>query len=367
MPTQTPAVAAEPAVLDAPFVRVVLDHRGAITSLLDKTSGREVVRGGARLNEFLTFRDEPKQWEAWDIDPDYENKPVEVFREASVEVPERGPLRWRARITLRSAGRTRLEQDVIAWHDTAGVEFATQVHWHEGRTLLKVAFPLAVRASRATYEIPFGAIARPTLARTRRDRARWETAGQQWADLSERRFGVSLLNDSKYGYDCRGQVLRLTLIRSPRYPDHAEPMTKTSGRFTDQGEHRFTYVLLPHAGTWREGRTVRHARELNVPCLVLDGWRDPRAPALLTLGAEHIQVSAVAPGDTPGDVLVRVYECHGAGGPATLNIGWPCRAVREVDLTGRRVRSLQVRDGRLTLHFRPFEIKTLRLVPQKRS
>jgi alpha-mannosidase len=366
MLTLTPAVPAEPAVLDAPFVRVAFDERGAITSLLDKASGRDVVLGGARLNEFLTFRDEPKHWEAWDIDPDYENKPVEVFREASVEVLERGPLRWRARITRRSAGRTRLEQDVIAWHDAAGVEFVTRVHWHEQRTLLKVAFPLAVRAGRATYEIPFGAIDRPTVPRSRRDRARWEVAGQQWADLSERRFGVSLLNDSKYGYDCRAQVLRLTLIRSPRYPDHAEPMTKTSGRCTDQGEHRFTYMLLPHAGTWREARTVRHARELNVPGLVFDGWREPRVLPPLTLGnASNVQVSAIAPGDEPGDVLVRLYECHGTGGPVAIGIGWPCEAVWEVDLEGRRVRQVPVHDGRLALRFRPFEIKTLHVGPAR--
>jgi alpha-mannosidase len=237
------------------------------------------------------------------------------------------------------------------------------VRWHERRTLLKVAFPLAVRASHATYEIPFGAIRRPTVARNLRDRARWEVAGQQWADLSERHFGVSLLNDSKYGYDCRGSVLRLTLIRSPRYPHHAEPKTKTSGRYTDQGEHCFTYVLLPHAGTWREAETVRRARELNVPCLVAGGHREMRVPPLVKLDAPNVQISAIVPGQLRGTVLVRLYEAQGVAGPARIQLGWPCREICEVGLDEKVRRVLSSRGGAVRLAFRPFEIKTLRLTP----
>ena len=243
--------------------------------------------------------------------------------------------------------------------------------------LLKVAFPLAVDTHSATYEIPFGAIARDTRGRTARDRARWEVAGQQWADLSGRGFGVSLLNDSKYGYDCRGTTLRLTLVRSPRYPHHAEPMTKTSRRVTDQGEHRFAYALLPHAGTWREAETVRRAREFNVPILVLDGQRSMRLPPLLRLGAANIQVSAVKLADEPGgqqregppggqpagsaDLIVRLHECHGTGGPVDIHVGLPCDEVREADLLERPGRRGHIRNGTLRLTFRPFEIKTLRL------
>jgi alpha-mannosidase len=344
-------------------VRLVFDEGGAIASLLDKTSRRDVVARGRLLNQFQAFRDEPAHWEAWDIDPDYQRKPVEVFGRASVQIVEHGPVRWRARVTLRSRGRTRLEQDVIAYAGSPAVRFVTRAWWHERRTLLKVAFPLALGTTRATYEIPFGAIARPTTSRALRDRARWEVAGQQWADLSERRFGVSLLNDCKYGYDCAGTVLRLTLIRSPRYPHHAEPMTRTSGRFTDQGEHRFTYVLMPHAGTWREAGTARHARELNVGCLLLEGRRAPSRPAPLRLAAPNLQVSAIAPGSGPREVFVRVYEAHGLAGPAPVDIAWPCDDLREVDLTGRTLRRHGARDGRLMLRFRPFEIKTLCLTP----
>ena len=352
-------------VLDAPLVQVRLDARGAITSLLDKQHARDIVVRDHRLNEFQAFRDEPAHWEAWDIDRDYASKPVALFREATVEILERGPVRWRARVVLRSGGRTRLEQDVVLHRDSPRIDFLTRVRWHEQRTLLKVAFPLAVAARRATYEIPFGAIARPTVARTPRERARWEVAGQQWADLSEREYGVSLLNDCKYGYDCAGTTLRLTLIRSPRYPHHAEPMAKTSRRATDQGEHRFAYALLPHAGTWREAETVRRAREFNVPVLRLEGHREMARPALLRLDAANVQVSAVALAERPGDLVLRLFESHGMGGRVTLQVGIDCDEVRELDLNERPGRRVALRDGTLALDFRPFEIRTLRLTPSR--
>jgi alpha-mannosidase len=351
-------------VLESPRLAVRFDERGAITSLVDRVLGHECVLAGRRLNEFQAFRDEPARWEAWDLDPDYASKPVALFTTASAHVLERGPLRWRLRVLLQSAGPTRLEQDIVLHRDSPRIDFRTRVLWRERRTLLKVAFPLAVAASRATYEIPFGAIARPTEARTPRERGRWEVAGQQWTDLSERTFGVSLLNDSKYGYDCQGSTLRLTLIRSPHYPHHAEPMTKTSARVTDQGEHRFTYALLPHAGSWREGETVRHARELNVPVLTMAGRRELALAPLLRLEAANVQISSIAPSVTrPGHLIVRLYECHGAGGRAGLQVGPPLDEVREVDLEERPGRRLSLRNGRLDLRFRPFQIRTLRLTP----
>ena len=356
---------ATPGELDTPHVRIAFDADGTISSFVDKGSGREIVPRGGRLNAFQTYRDEPPHWEAWDIDPGYQQKPVTVFRDAVVDVLECGPVRWRARVRWSSDSGSRLDQDICTYSEGPLVEFDTRVTWRERRTLLKVAFPLAVRTRRATYEIPFGAIARPTEPRTRRDRARWEVAGQQWADLSERGFGVSLLNDCKYGYDCRGTTLRLTLLRSPRYPHHAEPMTKTSGRYTDQGRHRFTYALLPHAGSWREGGTVRRARELNVPCLDLEGVREVRFAPLVSVASDNLQVSAVAPCDDTRDVCVRVYESHGVGGPAAIDLGCRCRDVRLVDLEGRTRRRLGDRQGRVRLTFRPFEIKTICLTPDQ--
>ena len=179
-------------------------------------------------------------------------------------------------------------------------------------------------------------------------------AGQQWADLSARGYGVSLLNDSKYGYDCSGATLRLTLIRSPRYPHHAEPMSKTARRVTDQGEHLFTYSLLPHAGTWREAATVRRARELNVPLLTLPGRREPAVPPLLRLDAPNLQLSSVAMAERPGDLVVRLYECDGVGVRTRVRLGIPCTEVREVDLDEHPGRRLPVRGGAIDLTFEPF-------------
>ncbi|MCU0256033.1 MAG: glycosyl hydrolase-related protein, partial [Vicinamibacterales bacterium] len=202
-------------------------------------------------------------------------------------------------------------------------------------------------------------------ARTARDRARWEVAGQQWADVSARGHGVSLLNDSKYGYDCQGSTLRLTLIRSPRYPHHAEPMSKTSRRVTDQGPHEFAYALLPHAGTWREAATVRRARELNVPVLVLPGRRDMARPPLLRLDPPGVQVSSIALAERAGDLLIRLYESHGVACRARLQLGLACDEVREVDLDERPGRKFSARGTCVDVPFRAFQIRTLRITPRR--
>ena len=142
-------VATRELTLDTPLLRVEFDRRGAVTTLMDKRHARDAVASGERLNVFQAFRDEPAHWEAWDIDPDYERKPLDLFTAAEAQVVERGPVRWRLRLVLRSRGRTRLEQDVVLHRGSPRIDFRTRVRWHERRTLLKVAFPLAVAASHA--------------------------------------------------------------------------------------------------------------------------------------------------------------------------------------------------------------------------
>jgi alpha-mannosidase len=161
------------------------------------------------------------------------------------------------------------------------------VTWREKQTLLKVAFPLNVKTHSATYEIQFGALQRTTRPTDPRGKAKYEVPAQQWADLSEQKFGVSLLNDSKYGHDASDSTLRLTLLRSPHYPHAIDPLRMTDERVTDQGEHQFTYSLFPHAGDWRSGGSVHRARELNQPVVIIPGTAAP-VPSLFNVSSPNV-------------------------------------------------------------------------------
>jgi alpha-mannosidase len=352
--------------LESDAVRLDVDDRGRIASFFDKRAGRELVAAGESIG-LQAFRDEPRHWEAWDIDPAYETKPLELFDRGSVEVLERGPLRWRARVELRAASGTRVVEELLLHRAEPRVDVRMKLVWRERRTLLKAAFPLSLRASRATYEIPFGAIERPTASDAPRERARFEVPGQQWADISARGYGVSLLNDCKYGYDCRGSRLRLTLLRSPRYPHPVEPMTKADRRVTDQGRHELAYALLAHRGTWREAGTVRRAREMNTPPIVIDGDRRLRVPAFLRLDSDHVQLAAVKPADAGAGIVLRLVEAHGRAGTASVRLGFDVGEARQTDLLEDDGRRLAARGRWLRLRFRPFEIRTVRLVPRARG
>src|SRR5690606_8833709 len=240
-----------------------------------KTHDREVLAPGARGNVLQYFEDKPLAFDAWDIDPYYQESLREVTDLVEAVVEESGPLRGALRLTWR-LGQSLITRRIRLGAGQRRIDFRTTVDWRERRTLLKVAFPVRVRARHATYDIGFGAIERPTHWNTSWDWAKFEVPAHRWADLSEGNYGVALLNDSKYGHDVKDHVMRLTLLRSPVSPDPG----------ADLGVHDFTYALLPHAGDWRAGDVTRAAHELNVPLRVVPGAASgAESFELVTVGA----------------------------------------------------------------------------------
>ncbi len=248
-----------PESLENRFFRIALDEHGEIASLWDKRHEREVIAAGGRANALVAFEDRPLRYDAWDIDIYFEEKAYPIQAVERIEVVESGPVRGGVEIRRRFLNST-IRQRLLLYRDLPRIDFETEIDWHEHQILLKAAFPLNVNTTRATHEIQFGAVERPTHRNTSWDMARFETSAHRWVDLSEGGYGVALLNDSKYGSDVTHNVLRLTLLKSAVWPDAD----------ADQGVHRFTYALLPHAGDWRAGEVVRRAAELNAP---LRAWR----------------------------------------------------------------------------------------------
>jgi alpha-mannosidase len=228
--------------------------------------------------------------------------------------------------------------------------------------LLKAAFPLAINSTRATYEIQFGSVERPTHRNTIWDLARFETCAHRWVDVSEGGYGISLLNDGKYGHDIHDNVVRLTLLKSGVYPDaHA-----------DEGLHRFTYSLLPHAGDWREAQTVRHGYELNVPVVCVTGQKKvtalPTGPAtgstrssFLQTDCMHVIVETVKPAEDGDGLMVRLYEAHNQRGHGTLTFATSILSAHECNLLEEPINDVCCQGNSLSFQVRPFEIKTFRV------
>src|SRR5699024_3798795 len=240
--------------ISTPYYEIAWNEAGQLTKLYDKTHNREVLAEDSCGNVLQTFEDKPIMFDAWDIDIYYQEILTEVTQLISAEFIEAGALQPAIRFTWKY-GSSLIAQDMTVYATSRRIDLKTYVDWQERQRLLKVAFPVEVRSTEATYDIQYGNVKRPTHWNTSWDYARFETVGHQWADLSEGGYGVSLLNDSKYGYDIKDHVMRLSLLKSPIHPDP----------YGDLGEHNFTYSLLPHENSWVEGNTVREAWQLNNP------------------------------------------------------------------------------------------------------
>ncbi len=336
-------------------LRVELDDDGLIASVLDRSAGREVLRPGSRGNLLQLHPDYPNFFDAWDIDAWYRDRVEELTAVDTIEVVETGPIRAAVRVT-RSFGRSSIAQTIRLTAGSRALEVYNEVDWHEENRLLKVAFPLSVRSPRATFEIQFGHVERPTHANTSWEAARFEVCAHRWADYSEPGYGAALLNDCKYGYDIRDDVLRLSLLRAPNWPDPE----------ADRGAHRFTYQLLPHTGDLRPAGVIDAGYELNVPLRALP-VRPAAAPgsrsrSFLSVDVPNVVIEAVKRPDDGGRALVvRLYEAWGARGPVTLSTPWPVARAWRADLLEREEAPVTSVGDAVRFDLGPFEILTLKL------
>jgi alpha-mannosidase len=334
--------------IDNGILRVTYDSDGLLTSIWDHEAQREVLAAGERGNLFQLHEDRPKAFDAWDVDRDYLDHVADIVSLADPPVVTQRPLRAEVRFARRF-GDSRLDQVMRLTAGSRRIEFHTEVDWHEKHRFLKVAFPVAIRSSRATYEIQHGWIERPTTENTTWDEARFEVCAQRWADLGEPGYGVALINDCKYGYDVRGHTMRLSLLRGPGYPDPE----------ADQGHHDFAYALLPHRGDLREGRVVEEAEAFNLPI----GFRPGQVAApgqIVSVDRPGVSVEAVKWADDGDGVVVRLCEVHGARGPARVRLNLPFAAVEKTDLLERPLCEVAIEQGTVVLELRPFELLTLR-------
>jgi len=343
-----------PTLLENDYVRVELNDAGDITRIYDKTAAREVLSGIA--NQFQAFEDRPMNWDAWDVDIFFDDKMWLSDPASGVEVVEAGPLRATLEIHRRVLHSDYVQRISLAYNSPQ-LDFDTTIDWRERHILLKVAFPVEILTPVATYDIQWGNVQRPTHHNTSWDWARFETCAQKWVDLSEGDYGVSLLNDCKYGHDIRDKVMRISLLRAPTYPDPE----------ADQGEHRFAYSLLPHAGGWNES-TIAAAYGLNDPLIVWEGGKSaitqqPAASGLISSDHANIIVETVKRAEDGNGIIVRLYESQRRRGNVKLTTSFSLKSVTRTNLLEDDQEAVAVDGSSIDLYVKPYEIVTLRLVP----
>ena len=333
-------------------LRVKIDPRTGCMSLFDKKNQREAFEKGKCGNLLQAFHDLPHEYDAWNIDANFEDKKWDIDKAEEVKVTERGPVRSTIHVVRKFQNST-FAQGIRLYPGVDHVEVVNDVDWHEKHILVKAAFPLPVRNENATYEIPYGSIGRPTGRRNAFEKARFEVPALRWADLSDAQYGVSILNDSKYGYDGKDNVLRLSLLRSPAYPDpHA-----------DEGKQHFSYAIYPHAGGWQQADTVRHGYEFNYAPIAFqttahDGSL-PAAHSFVKIGPANLVLTAMKETEAGDGLLLRFYETNGTKATATIHLPPGAIEAHEANLMERPEGPVSVAGDAITVPVGAWEIKTL--------
>jgi alpha-mannosidase len=345
-------------VLEGPSLKVAVDKQTGCVTSIDRSSV-ESLASGACGNQLQFFRDTPTNYDAWNVDPGTLDVPPSVIQKAdSVELIGQYSPSPAIRVT-RHYQNSKFVQTISLKGDIVDVD--NDIDWHESHVLLKAAFPLAVTSNFATYEIPYGTIERPTTRNNSWEKAQFEVPALRWADLSGsapdgKVYGLSVLNQDKYGYDAAGNVLRLSLLRSPKWPDPD----------ADMGHHHFHYAIYPHAGTWKDALTMRRGWEYNYPLQAVVTTAHPGSlPAehsFASVGPDNVILTAVKKAEDSNALIFRAYEWAGKAATAEFHVPTGATAATVTNLMEKPEGSpLAIAGDTVQVPIHPYEILTIRV------
>lgn len=340
------------ATVENSFFILTLDAAGRICRLYDKRNGREVIKPGCLANELQIFEDMPLEYENWELAEYYSSKCNIIETPAEIE-PIYNGCRAGFKVTREYHG-SRITQKIYLYDTVERIDVINTADWHERKQLLKIAFPFDIHCSKAVYDIQFGNVERGISRNTSWERAKFEVCGHKWVDLSEYGYGVSLLNDCKYGFSVDEGVLKLTAIKCGTYPNEE----------ADQGEHEFTYSIYPHSGDFREGRTVQAAYSLNQPlerAEVKGTGSLPEEFSLVSCDNKNIVIDTLKQCEDSEDYIVRLFDSYNCRSKARLHFGLPLERAELCDLMENSISELEFNGNTVDIPVKNFEIITLKL------
>lgn len=339
------------------YFNIEMNDNGNIISIYDKEAEREVLVNDFPSNILKIFEDKPANETAWNMELEYQNHEWPVTDIISAEIIENSDLKGIIR-QKRSFHKTELMQDIIIYKNSRRIDFKTWADWQEKEKVLKAEFNVDILSDKAAYEIQFGAIERPTHWNTSYDKAKFEVCGHKWADLSEADYGVSILNDCKYGYDIKDNRMRITLLRASIDPDQE----------ADRGKHEFVYSLYPHLRDWKHGEVVKAGYELNTPLDAMlcteaaETGIEVKEKSFLRMLQANIIIDTMKRAEDGNGWILRLYESIGKKTNGTMQLGLSLEKAYECNLMEDVEEEYAVVSSSLNFIMKPYEIKTLRLI-----
>ncbi len=371
-------------ILENAYLRAAFNHGGDLISLIEKGSGRETMFSSG--NRLQIFEDKPPVYDAWQLElyhletikdcqpahkysivtnaesaalsssqtlPRQAKSPAKTGDENKASKNKGYGLRAEIQFERKINQNSSMIQTVRLDAGSRRLEFHCNVDWHESHKVLKVLFPVNVRAMEATYDIQFGSLQRPTHFNTSYDMAKFEVPAHKWIDLSESGFGVSLLTESKYGYSVFANEMRITLLRSSKLPDPN----------ADMGKHQFSYAIMPHKNTWQEAGIVAEAYKFNSPLLWAHKTHgsSPAMHSYFSIEDSNLVIDTVKKADESNAVIMRLFECHGARGNAKLKTTLPFNHAHLCNLLEDEIKTINIVNNEIELPYTPFQIITVKL------
>ena len=335
------------------LVKVVFDDKYHIISIFDKTENREVIEEGKSANVLEVFEDYPRDYDAWEI-TDYYKQKKWIADDVAEVTPVKNELSGGLKI-VRKYNKSIFTQEIILNTGSSRIDFNTHIDWHENHVLLKAAFPVDINSEELTCDIQFGNLKRPTHKNTSWDEMKFEVCCHKWADLSESNYGVSLLNDCKYGYSCEENKLSITLLKAPTYPDPT----------ADRGEHTFTYSIFPHSGSDLMA-TVKEAAKLNNPMTAKEIAKSegnvPESFGFASTNSKSALIETIKQAEDGNGYIVRLYEAQNMREDVTIDFGFDVAEIYECDMLENNIEKLDAKERSIKIKMGNFEIKTLRVI-----
>ena len=323
-----------------------------LVRLYDKLNDREVIREGGRGNYIEAFEDYPYEYDAWEISKYYTEKKYPINDVSAVEFIDEGA-RFGFEIT-RKFYKSVIKQKIYFYDDSNRIDFDTYADWHQEHLMVKAAFDVDVNSDKATYDIQFGSVERPVHKNTSWESAKFEVCAHKFVDYADYGYGVSLLNDCKYGHNIEDGTMKLSMFKCATRPDPE----------ADKGEHFFTYSLFPHAGNFREAGTVQLAYELNCPMKAFPVEKQSGSLkdeySFVSCDSDNFIVETVKKAENDSNVIVRGYECYNKRTKVTLEAGFDAKKAYLCDLLENELEELEIKDNKVSFIAKPFEIITIK-------
>ena len=350
----TPSMEVSTEVMENEYFKVEYNEKGQFAKIYDKKADRDILKPGKAGNVIVSYEDRPHNYDAWDVNNYYTEKSWDIDQVSAMEVVENGPVRACVKIERKYLDST-ITQFIYLYHDIPRIDIKNVIDWKEHQIFVKDYFPIDVHTNEATFDIQYGNVKRDTHDNTSWDFAKFEVCHHKWMDVSEDGYGVSMLNDCKYGVGVRNGVIGMSMLKSAIHPNPE----------ADKELHEFTYSIYPHQGGWREAGTVKQAYQINNPLTY--SWKENEggtlAPeySLVSSDKDNAVIEVVKKAEDSDAVIVRLYECYNRRTPVTLIFGKELTSVVECNMMEEGADPVEFTGNQATFEMKPYEIKTLKV------